>query len=89
MTTRTKNLLPLRLGAAMLIVIGLVLLGGMFWISTLPRDGAGPSASFVTESIPGYRFKPEILPRLGEVGGGALGLGLAVLLIAGILKRRG
>jgi len=89
MTKPTKNLLPLRLGGAMLIVIGLALLGGMYWVSTLPREGAGSSAPFVTGGSSGYRFKPEILPRLGEIGGGALGLGVAVLLIAAILKRRG
>jgi hypothetical protein len=89
MTSKAENFLPLRLGGAMLIVIGLVLLGGMFWISGLPQEGARSGAAFVTESLPGYRFKPEILPRLGEIGGGALGLGLALLLIAGILKRWG
>jgi hypothetical protein len=60
------NLLPLRLGAGMLVVIGLILLGCMFWISSWPREGSGSEAAFVTESLPGYRFKPEILPRLGR-----------------------
>jgi hypothetical protein len=86
--TAKPNLLPVYLGAGMLIFVGLVLLGCMVWISGWPRDGVGASAYFVHASLPGYRFKPEILPRLGEVGGGALGLGLTALLIASVLARR-
>ena len=52
-------------------------------------EDAGPDAAFVTSSLPGYRFKPEILPRLGEVGGGSVGLGFALLIVGQLLARRG
>lgn len=83
------NVLPLRLAGGMLAAIGLVLLSAMIWIAGWPRDGVGETAYFINDSMPGYRFKPEILPRLGEIGGGALGLGLVLLLVAYLVARRG
>jgi hypothetical protein len=82
------NLLPLRLGAGMLVIIGLILLGCMFWIAGWQREGTHPDAAFVTLSLPGYRFKPEILSRLGEIGGGAVGLGFALLIVGQVIARR-
>lgn len=83
-----SRLLPLRLLVWICLIVGLVGLGVMVWISGWPRDGAGADAAFVTPHLPGYRFRPEILPRLGEIGGGALGLGLALLVVERILARR-
>lgn len=85
----TDRLLPLRLLAWFGVALGLIGLGCMVWISTWARDGAGPTAAFVTPLLPGHRFMPEILPRLGQIGGGALGVGIALLIVIAILSRRG
>ncbi|MFD1332170.1 hypothetical protein ACFQ4O_09190 [Methylopila musalis] len=69
----------------MLSLIGGALLGAMVWISTWSRDASG---AFVTDGLPGYRFLPEILARLGAVGGGALCVGIVMLLVVAILARR-
>lgn len=82
------NLAPLRTLVGICLFFGLVGLGVMLWISTFAREGVGAGAYFVTPALPGTRFKPEILPLLGQLGGGALGLGLAVLVIERIATAR-
>lgn len=72
-----SRLAPLRMLIAICLLFGLAFLGSMFWISTWARDGV----DFVTPLLPGHRFKPEILPLLGKFGGGAMGLGLALLIL--------
>lgn len=88
MASKTNSLLPLKLAGWMCAGIGAVLLGFMLWISTWPRDGAGTGAAFATPLLPGHRFMPEILPRLGEIGGAALGIGLTLLIVAAFAARR-
>lgn len=78
------NLAPLRAAVVIFVLVGLIGLGFMVWISTWARDGA----DFVTSHLPGTRFKPEILPLLGQLGGGALGLGFALLLVERIATAR-
>lgn len=81
-----NSLAPLRMFVGICLFFGLLGLGFMFWISTWARDGA--SGRFVTSYLPGTTFSPEILPRLGELGGGALGLGLALFVVERIATAR-
>lgn len=79
-----SRLAPLRVLIGVFLLFGLLDLGLMFWISTFAREGA----DFVTPLLPGHRFKPEILPRLGQFGGGSLGLGFALLIVERIVAAR-
>lgn len=72
-----SRLAPLRLLIGICLFFGFLGLGFMFWISTFAIEGG----NLVTPLLPGTRFKPEILPLLGKLGGGAVGLGLALLIL--------
>lgn len=83
-----NRLAPLRVFVGICLFFGLLGLGFMLWISTWGRDAGGAGANFVTPYLPGTTFKPEILPLLGQMSGGALGLGLALLVVERIAAAR-
>jgi hypothetical protein len=80
--------LRLRLVAAIFIVLGLVALGFMLWISGWERADRGGPAFLVPGSHDGSTVKADILPLLGQIGGGAIGIGIVWLVLAQIAAFR-